>query len=290
MSEHDNPSSSTESGPPPSAAAHTTRRGGGGTVVLSVVLSVLFSGVAVLSAPYWSPWVSKVTRIADPLRRTEQETARLARGATETDAKVASLAERVASLAGSLQSSAEASQTLRSAAVALAAADLRTALRRTGPFDIELATLRAVSVGDAEVEKAIADLAGIASSGAPSRAQLRSEFPHAAAAAVNAATPLPEAREADAWLGPVSSAFTQFRYLVHLETPPADSPYAVAQRARTKLSDEDLAGAAEDLSRLPDPLPPATADWVAQAKARVIADHAAAVLTTIALSRAGSKG
>lgn len=271
------------------AAPQPKRGGGAGAVVLSVVLSLLVSGAAVVSAPVWSPAVSRMVGLPDPLRSVQQETARVARGLAEAETKIGGLAGQLGTLTTTVESGAESADAIHAASLALAAGELRTALRRTGPFDIELATLRTVAGKDADIEALLAGLDSGAEVGIPSLRQLRSDFPQAAAAAVNTPNAEPAAKEATDWYAPVSSAWTQIRYLVRLETPPADSPYAIAQRARARLGDDDLAGAVQEMEALPTPRDPATAAWIAQASARVQADRAAAALSTLALSKVAAK-
>lgn len=281
MSEQDSQTTPESAAP---AAPAPARRGGAGTVFFSLTLSILASAAVVVAAPYWTPTLTKMVKLRDPVRQLEVQTAQ---ALTESNARVAALTEKVGALAGTVEGSTGVTGDLRSATLVLAVGELRNALRRNGPFEVELATVRGIAGKDAEVEKVLAAIEPFSAAGIPSRAQLRADFPRAAAAAVSAAPGKAPAaaKEAGAWYAPVASAWTQIRYFVRLEAPPSDSAYAVAQRARAKLGDDDLAGAVEELLTLPGQQDPATSDWVSQAQARVAADTGAAALTTLALSR-----
>lgn len=265
------------------------RRGGAGTVVVALVLSLLGTAAAIVATPYWVPAVTKLAGIPDPVRKLDAEQARLGRSLGEVEQKVAALGEQVGKLSGSIAGEAATATDLRSATLALAVGELRNALRRNAPFDGELATLRAIAGKDPEVEKAVAGFASFAGTGIPSRAQLRADFPRAASAAVSAGIPVPTLKEAGGWYTSMSSAVTHFAYIVRLDTPPADSAYAIVQSARARLSADDLAGAVDELAKLPAPIDPETGSWLTQAQARVAADRGMAALTTLTMARMGTK-
>ncbi|WP_435538748.1 COG4223 family protein [Azospirillum sp. ST 5-10] len=303
MSENESPTTagSTESSPAPSPApapapapaVQPAPRGGAGTVVVSLLLAVVVSAATVATAPHWAPELFRTLGVPDPVaapqQRLEAADAKLAAAVADLESRVSALGARVDGLAGTAEGGAVAAADLRSAALALAVGELREALRRPGPFDIELATLRAIAGSDPDVEAILAAFAPRATGGIPLRSQLREQFPQAAVAIVAPQGPATAdvAREAN-WYAPWQSVVTQLRYLVRLDTPPADSAFATVQRARARLSADDLPGAVDELAVLPITDGPAK-EWLDAAKARVAADRGANALTTLALARMSAK-
>lgn len=304
MSDHDNqptsgsPADATpDATPAPAQAAPTqtviVRRGGAGTVIAAVFLSVLASGAAVVTAPFWQPAVSRLAALPDPVRRLAADHTSLARAHGDLEQRVAALTEQVGTLSGTVQGNTASVTNLRTATLALTVGELRNALRRDDPFEVELAAVRAAAGDDGDVIAAIDELAPFAAAGAASRSDVRRTFATAAATAVHAALEAqPAAEDADGWqvsMASMTSMLTQFRYFVRLDTPPTDSPYAVAQRARTALAADDLAGAVAEFGSLPTAGEPTAAEWLSAARARVAADRAAATLASLMLSRTTAK-
>ncbi|WP_029006891.1 hypothetical protein [Azospirillum halopraeferens] len=298
MSENESRTTDGSSESPAAAATPAPqpapRSGGGvGTVVVSLLFAVAVSGLTVATAPQWSPDVFRALGVPDPIaapfQRIEGTQARLAGSLGDLEARVAALGEQVNRLAGTAEGGVAAAADLRSAALALAVGELRNALRRPGPFEVELATLRGIAGNDPDVEKVVAEFASRAAAGIPMRAQLREQFPHAAAAIVAGQQPATDVVKEANWYAPWSSVVEQIRYIVRLDTPPAEGAFATVQRARARLSADDLAGAVDELSHISLPEDGPAREWYDAAAARVAADRGANALTTLALARMSAK-
>lgn len=276
----------------PAAAEPTARpvekSGGGGAVFFAVFLSVAASGALVVGSPYWTPfaekYAEKIITLPNPLKAVQAELARLSGAVAAADAKTAALATESAKLKEQTSAATGASAGVKAATLALAGGQLRTKLAAGETFQFELAAVRAVAKGDAEVNALLDGVAPLASVGVPTRAVLRDGFP-AAVAAVVAAEAEGAAKSAAGWFGGVSALVNQLGYVLHVTPAPEGGVHAVARQARARLAAGDLAGAVEEFSALPEPRPADADEWLTAAKARVAADKADGALTTLILSR-----
>jgi len=205
--------------------------------------------------------------LAQENRRLAEESARLA-------AELAAVRREVASLVAASQ------QARGREGLALAVAPLREAVASGRPYADELAALRAAGGGDGALEPALATLAAHAARGVAPPARLRAEFPATAAAIVRAAAidnpASPWWHQALARL----AALVQVRRVGAVEGDGAD---ALAARAELLLEGGDLAGAIATLAPLAGAPAAAAAPWLAQARARVEADAALALVTRRAI-------
>lgn len=167
-------------------------------------------------------------------------------------------------------------RTSEAAAAALAAAALLEATQTSRPFTGELSAVLAAAPELPELRA----LAGLAQTGAPSRAALASSFPeHAARAASAARAPGEDAGLRDRFVYAVSRIIS-VRRVANLTGGDADAVLARAERA---LADGDVARALRELDALPPQAREALAGWRAQAERRAEIDRRAAALRQRAL-------
>lgn len=271
----------------PAQPAPPARSGGGGAVFFAVVLSLLASGALVVGSPYWTPLADKYIKLPNPLKQLAGETARLDRAVIELDGRVAAATAENGKLKDAVAAAGGAVSGVKAATLALAGAQLRARLASGEAYDVELAAVRAVAGDDAEVKAVLATLAPHATLGAPTRAVVRDGFSRAVAAVV-AAEAESAAKSAAGWYESVTALFGQLGYVMQVNPAPEGSVHAVARQARARLAAGDLAGAAQELSTLPEPRAPEAEEWLASAQARVAADKADGALATLILARLGA--
>jgi hypothetical protein len=258
--------------------------GGGGAVFFAVFLSVAASGAMVVGSPYWTPFVEKVAELPNPLKRVEQETVRLVRAVADLDGKAAAASADAAKLKEQVAATGAASAGVKAATLALAGSQLRARLTSGEPFEFELAAVRAVAKGDAEINGLLDSVAKFAASGAHTRAALRETFPRTVAAVV-AGEAETAAKSAAGWLGGLSALADQLGYVMQVKTPPEGGVHATVRQARARLSAGDIVGAADELATLPTPRATEADEWLEAARARAAADKADGTLTTLILAR-----
>jgi hypothetical protein len=154
----------------------------------------------------------------------------------------------------------------KSATLAIALANLRTALNEGQPFAAELATLKAL----APTPEDLGPLPDYAEKGIPSLAALKRSFSSAKDEALAAAAPQ---AGASLW----DSLWASAQGLVKIRRVDAaaigDTPDAVLARADAKLEANDLAGSVAEVETLEGTPRAHFADWLKQAHARLDADH-----------------
>lgn len=282
------PAAAPASQPPASQPAAQKSGGGGGAVFFAVFLSLTASGALVVGSPYWTPFVEKyaknIVELPNPLKAVQAEVARLAGAVAGVEGKTAALAADSAKLKEQTAAATGASAGVKAATLALAGGQLRAKLAAGEPFQYELAAVRAVAKGDAEVAALLDGVAPLASTGVPTKATLRDAFPTAVAAVV-AAEAEGAAKSAAGWFGGVTALVNQLGYVLQVSPAPEGGAHAIARQARARLAAGDLAGAVDEFSALPEPRPADAEDWLAAAKVRVAADKADGALTTLILSR-----
>jgi hypothetical protein len=137
---------------------------------------------------------------------------------------------------------------------AIAAAGLKSAIDRGGPFMSELEAFASVAPED----PAVAELRDLAARGVPSRAQLVAGFSDAATKAIAAADPGdPEAGLVDRLM---SSAMSVVK-VRQVGDVAGDSAEAIAARAETRLLNGDLEAALAEWNTLPEASLAATAEY-----------------------------
>lgn len=180
----------------------------------------------------------------------------------------AKLAKSVASVADRAEAEVDAAMD-RAAQVEARAALMRidAALANGAPFDSALGQFGAVAVPEG--------LSRVASSGVKTLAELQTDFPAAARAALDAALEV----EAEGGMGDRFNAFMRSQLgLRSLEPREGDDADAVLSRAEALLRQGDLRAALTELEALPEPARAALAGWTAAAQARADAVEGAQAL------------
>ena len=163
----------------------------------------------------------------------------------------------------------------------LAAEQLREVLKSAAPFASELQALRGAAGDKADLAKIANELAPFAGSGIPPLATLREGFDGVAKRIVAAANRM----EGDGW---VAAAVNRLSTLVSVRRTDAgtdeNSVDAAVAKAEIAVREGNLMGAVTALQSLDGAPAEAVAPWLADAHARVIAEHSMAVLHVHAVS------
>ena len=174
------------------------------------------------------------------------------------------------------------------AAIVLAVSHLGSALATGQPFRPELDALTAIAAADpavaADVKTLTQPFADRAAVGVPTLVDLQARFPATAKAIAAAAQQSTSAEPgAEGWMN---------RVLGWLDTTvrpvgdvPGDDPKSRVARAETRLAAGELAAAVDELKGIDGPPATAAAPWLADAEARLAADHAAGALQLAAAAR-----
>ena len=224
------------------------------------------------------PAPQTITALAELRAQTEQ----LRTGLSEVREQLAvapQLREQIAA------QEATATRRAETAALMLAAGQLRAALAGDQPFAEDLAALRDLAGDRPGFAETIEPLAARAGSGIPTLAGLRETFPETARAVTQAgqseklAESLGTEPDSQGW---VDSTISRLSSLVTVrpvgDAVEGEGPAARVARAEARLDAGDLDAAVAELSSLTGAPAEGAADWLAQARARLAADAAAAKL------------
>jgi hypothetical protein len=162
----------------------------------------------------------------------------------------------------------------------VAVAELRAVMMTAQPFVNELAAVRALGHGNAEVEDALKPLAAAAATGIPTIAGLAARFRAETAPAILQAG-APAAMENASWVDQILARLKALVVIRRIgESGDADSDPAAAavNGATTALTRDDLAGAIASLQHLNGPAAQAAAAWLELARQRHDADAALSAL------------
>lgn len=219
---------------------------------------------------------ARATALQAQLARRDQQIDTLSKENTELGQSVTGLAgrlmavEKISSLSG------------RSAALVLAAGQLREALGQSAPFPNALNGLRSIAGEDPMAAKTLAVLEPHAETGIPTLPALTASFDPVARKVVQAAI----AKEDPGW---IDRALARLSGLVTIRPTGADvegdAPTAILARGEAKLKAGDLDGAVTELSALSGAPGKAVAAWLGGAKARLAADKAVADLNRYVIGR-----
>jgi hypothetical protein len=187
------------------------------------------------------------------------------------------LAERVAKLEAEIDKGMAGT---KSAAAAIAFANLRAAVAQGRPFATELATIKSFIPDPGD----LGPLA-YADKGIPTVPELTRSFPASRDAALAAAAPAPSGSLIDRLL---ASASTLIKVKRVDEAATGDSPTAVLARAEALLDKGDLAGAVKQVGTLQGGPRDAFSAWLDPARARLAADVVMTKLEATLLASAGS--
>lgn len=147
-------------------------------------------------------------------------------------------------------------------AIAIASAGLKAAIDRGGPFTSELSTLEGINPED----PAVKELKTFAATGVPSRATLVAEFPKVADTILAASrSDDPNQSFTDRLMSSAFSAI-QVRPVGEVE---GEGPEAIVARMETRITNGDLAAAAAEWEKLPEPARKASETYKKSLDARV---------------------
>jgi uroporphyrinogen-III synthase len=186
--------------------------------------------------------------------------------------ELARLQETVGALDASL---GERSEQRRGDSLVLALGQIREQLARGVPYAGALATARALAAEDQAVLEQLAALEPAAERGAPARAVLHERFDAAAAEAVRS----DRVAAARGWWRPIADRLSSLVSLRRVGAVEGDGTEAILARAEQRLAADDLGGAIAELERLQGPAAAAMQGWLADARARAVADAALGRLT-----------
>jgi hypothetical protein len=168
-------------------------------------------------------------------------------------------------------------------AKAIAAAALKAAIDRGGPFLAELDTFAGVAPDD----PAVADLRGFAATGVPSRAELIRQAPDVATAIVESVNqPDPNQSWSDRLVASAKSLVT-VRPVGNVE---GESVEAIAARMEDKVKNGDLAGASAEWNALPALGKQVSADFKQSLEARIRVEELVGGALSKAISGTGRQG
>jgi hypothetical protein len=192
------------------------------------------------------------------------------------EARVAAVEETVRSLGPVAASRGSAS------ALVLAAGQLRDRLLGQGPFRVELNTLRQVAQArqlvDRDLQSAMNRLGNLAADGVVTVENLTRDFAGLASQIVTATEP------DEGW---VAALWGRVRGVVSVRRTgdiKGDTIQAIVARAEVRLGDRDVAGAVAELKTLDGEAAEIVKPWVVLARARAMADEAAALIATRAVA------
>lgn len=215
---------------------------------------------------------SGVGDIQRGLGRLEAENRRTAQSAAE-------LTKRVDGLEVARSEAAGLSETAR--ALIVAAGQLREALRTSAPFADELAAVKKVAGDQPDLARIVGDLTPYAETGIPVLATLGDRFDAMASATSTAAHRI----EGGDWMTAVANRLSSLVTIRRTDAEGADDTIdGRLARAQAAMRDGDLIAAVKTLEGLADGPAAAAAPWLKQARARVLAERAMAVLHVQAVS------
>ncbi len=159
----------------------------------------------------------------------------------------------------------------------LAATQLRNQLEAANPFVVELAAFRLTAFNDPPLKQALDQIANRGRTGIPTEAWLVGRFSTVATNIVRvAAWDHPGQRIADFFLDVLSDWAPPLYRLTGV--PEGSTPRAITERAEAWMATGDFSRAVEQLGELTDKPAETAVAWLAEARARVIADHARELL------------
>jgi hypothetical protein len=222
-----------------------------------------------------------ISRLSQSVTGLEQEANRLAQEVTETSNRSAKVAETL-----TLRQAEES----KAQALVLAAGQLRAALQSSRPFSGELSAVRAVNLQDPQVVGALKEIEPYAADGIPTETQLSQQFSDVAGEIVRAGV-IATGQAGQWWdkaISTASSLVSVRRTAGDIQGSGAD---AVTARAEQYMKAGRLDEAVKELETLTGEPAGVAKPWIEDAKARLAANNAGALLTGQAIARlAGSPG
>jgi len=222
-----------------------------------------------------------INRLNQSVVGLEQEANRLAQEVTSTSNRSAKVAETL-----TLRQAEES----KAQALVLAAGQLRATLQSSRPFTGELSAVRAVNLQDPQVVAALKAIEPYAADGIPTEAQLSQQFSDVAGEIVRAGV-IATGQSGQWWdkaISTASSLVSVRRTAGEIQGSGAD---AVIARAEQHIKAGRLDEAIKELETLSGEPAAVAKPWIDDAKARLAANNAGALLTGQAIARlAGSTG
>ncbi|TCU25106.1 hypothetical protein EV131_105218 [Rhizobium laguerreae] len=166
---------------------------------------------------------------------------------------------------------------------AIAAAALKAAIDRGGPFLAELDTFAGVAPDD----PAVADLRAFAQTGVPSRTELVAEVPDVATAIVGAVNQ-PDSNQS--WSDRLMSSAKSLVSVRPVGNIEGESVEAIAARMEEKVKNGDLPGASAEWNSLPAPGKQASAAFKQSLEARIRVEELVGGALSKAVSGTGKEG
>lgn len=229
------------------------------------------------------------TRIEEVAAASATPDAAMAGRLEGLEGRLEGAAGRIEALEARLREAMAALETARvrlgeETALALAAGQLRDALRTGQPYGAELEGLRRLSGRDARLDEVLARLEVHAASGVPTLASLQASFHEAASAAITADRAAESESEWQALFWNRVNDLVTVRPTGELE---GDGTAEILARAERRLEEGNLSASLAELDRLAGPAAEAMATWRAQAEKRQEATDSVAALSRVALERLG---
>lgn len=218
-------------------------------------------------------------KIADLTGEIDQLKAGLAQSTEQQASNGADISSRLAEAEKKLNEPREDVAVAR----AIAAAALKAAIDRGGPFTAELDTFAGVAPDD----PAATDLRGFAETGVPSRAELIRQVPDVATAIVDSVNqPDPNQSWSDRLMSSAKSLVT-VRPVGNIE---GESVEAIAARMEDKVKNGDLPGASTEWNSLPATAKQASAAFKQSLEARIRVEDLVSGAVSKAVSGTGKEG
>ncbi|MDK4735678.1 hypothetical protein [Rhizobium sp. CNPSo 3490] len=218
-------------------------------------------------------------KVAELSSQVDQLRSMLAQSSDQQTSSDADIAKRLAEAEKKLNEPREDVAVAR----AIAAAALKAAIDRGGPFLAELDTFAGVAPDD----PAVADLRGFAETGVPSRADLMRQVPDVATAIIESINqPDPNQSWSDRLMASAKSLVT-VRPVGNIE---GESVEAIAARMEDKVKNGDLPGASAEWNNLPPPGKQASAAFKQSLEARIRVEELVGGALSKAVSGAGKEG
>jgi hypothetical protein len=196
----------------------------------------------------------------------QEQIRRVAQGQSENAERIAQLDQRRNAAAGASDD----------AALLLALGQLRSRLRTSQPFAVELGAVQALAHRDPEVGEALEPLTAPAVKGIPDLAKLTARFERQVVPAAQRETAAPEQEGWGAWLLAKLKSLVRIRPVGETGMASEDPIESALAQAEAALKAGDLAAAAEAAAHLPGP---AAESWLATARQRLAAEEAVARAT-----------
>ncbi|WP_190237695.1 COG4223 family protein [Rhizobium sp. R634] len=218
-------------------------------------------------------------KIAELSGQVDQLRSMLAQSSDQQTSSDADIAKRLAEAEKKLNEPREDVAVAR----AIAAAALKAAIDRGGPFLAELDTFAGVAPDD----PAVADLRAFAETGIPSRAELMRQAPDVATTIVEAVNqPDPNQSWSDRLMASAKSLVT-VRPVGNIE---GESVEAIAARMEDKVKNGDLPGASSEWINLPAPAKQASAAFKQSLEARIRVEELVGGALSKAVTGTGKEG